>query len=161
MDGLDRGWVDRGARRVAYYTNIPPGPYHFRVAAANNDGVWNEEGASFAFELRPHFYEARWFYALCAVATVLLAVGGYELRVGQLAARERKLNQIVSERTRELEQANQMLARFSYLDAVTGIANRRNFAACLDLERRRVPPDRAPPAPLLDDLPPFQGVDAA
>jgi len=161
LEGFDQGWVDPGTRRVAYYTNIPPGPYRFRVAAANNDGVWNEEGASFPFELKPHFYEARWFYALCAVATVLLAVAGYELRVGQLAARERKLNQVVSERTRELEQANQMLARFSYLDAVTGIANRRNFDACLDLEWRRVRREGAPVSLIMIDIDHFKGFNDA
>jgi hypothetical protein len=41
LDGFDRDWTDAGARRVAYYTNIPPGRYTFRVQAANNDGVWN------------------------------------------------------------------------------------------------------------------------
>jgi diguanylate cyclase (GGDEF)-like protein len=161
LEGFDPGWVDAGTRRVAYYTNIPPGAYRFHVAAANNDGVWNEDGASFAFELKPHFYEARWFYALCAVATVLLAVAGYELRVGALAARERKLNQIVSERTRELEQANQMLARFSYLDAVTGIANRRNFDACLDLEWRRVRREGAPVSLIMIDIDHFKGFNDA
>ena len=161
LEGFDQGWVDPGTRRVAYYTNIPPGPYHFRVAAANNDGVWNEEGASFAFELKPHFYEARWFYALCVVGILLLAGAGYELRVGQLAARERKLNQVVSERTRELEQANQMLARFSYLDAVTGIANRRNFDACLDLEWRRVRREGAPVSLIMIDIDHFKGFNDA
>ncbi len=57
LDGFDRGWTDAGSRRIAYYTNIPPGHYTFRVQAANNDGLWNVEGASLPFELRPHFYQ--------------------------------------------------------------------------------------------------------
>jgi diguanylate cyclase (GGDEF)-like protein len=136
--GFDRQWVDAGPRRVAYYTNIPPGTYRFEVAAANNDGVWNEEGASLAFELRPHFYQALWFHVLAVIGFLALAAYGYRWRIDQLAARERRLAVIVRERTRELEQANQMLARFSYLDAVTGIANRRNFDDGLDLEWRRL-----------------------
>ena len=52
------------ARRTAYYTNIPPGHYTFRVQAANNDGLWNTEGAALQFELRPHFYQTLWFYIL-------------------------------------------------------------------------------------------------
>ena len=64
LEGFDRGWTEAGARRTAYYTNIPPGRYTFRVQAANNDGLWNTEGAALTFELRPHFYQTLWFYAL-------------------------------------------------------------------------------------------------
>ena len=59
--GYDPGWVDAGALRTAYYTRLPPGSYLFRVIACNNDGLWNEEGASLAFTLRPHFYQTLWF----------------------------------------------------------------------------------------------------
>ena len=45
LEGFDRNWTDAGGRRSAYYTNIPPGSYTFRVQAANNDGVWNTTGA--------------------------------------------------------------------------------------------------------------------
>ncbi len=41
LEGFDKDWVDAGTRRVAYYTNIPPGEYRFRVIACNKDGVWN------------------------------------------------------------------------------------------------------------------------
>ncbi len=64
LEGFDQDWTDAGARRVAYYTNLPPGSYRFRVIACNNDGKWNEEGAIFAFTLAPHFYETGFFYAL-------------------------------------------------------------------------------------------------
>ena len=46
LEGFDHGWTEAGARRTAYYTNIPPGRYTFRVQAANNDGLWNTEGAA-------------------------------------------------------------------------------------------------------------------
>ena len=46
--GFDETWVQAGTRRVAYYTNIPPGDYVFRVIACNEDAIWNEEGAAFA-----------------------------------------------------------------------------------------------------------------
>jgi diguanylate cyclase (GGDEF)-like protein len=156
LEGFDRSWVDAGARRVAYYTNIPPGRYEFRVAAANDDGVWNETGAAFAFELRPHVYQARWFWALVGLLTVALAGAGYRLRISRLDARERKLAQLVSERTRDLEQANQMLSRFSYLDAVTGIANRRNFDDCLELEWRRVRREGTPLSLIMVDIDHFK-----
>jgi streptogramin lyase/two-component sensor histidine kinase len=67
LEGFDAEWVDAGGRRVAYYTNIPPGEYTFRVLAANNDGVWNTIGASMRVSLSPHFYQTSWFYVLCVV----------------------------------------------------------------------------------------------
>src|SRR5208283_457711 len=57
LEGYDRDWVDAGTRRVAYYTNLSPGKYHFRVIASNNDGVWNLEGATVGLLLKPHFYQ--------------------------------------------------------------------------------------------------------
>ncbi len=57
LQGFDRGWIEAGSRRAAFYTNLPPGSYRFRVLAANNDGVWNTAGASFGLRLLPHYYQ--------------------------------------------------------------------------------------------------------
>ena len=76
LEGYDDGWVDAGTRRVAYYTNMPPGRYSFRVIASNNVGVWNEAGATFTFYLRPHFYQTWWFYALA-----ILSLGGFAVLI--------------------------------------------------------------------------------
>jgi diguanylate cyclase (GGDEF)-like protein len=157
LEGYDRDWVEAGSRRVAYYTNIPPGRYRFQVAAANDDGVWNETGAAFAFELRPHFYQAPWFYALCGLGVAVLAGAAYRIRISQLAASEARLAALVSERTRELEEANRMLSRFSDLDAVTGIANRRHFDTCLEMEWRRVRRDNVPMSLVMVDIDHFKG----
>jgi ligand-binding sensor domain-containing protein len=70
LENFDPGWTEAGSRRTAYYTNIPAGHYTFRVQAANNDGVWNTEGAALTFVLRPHFYQTLWFYALLILAFV-------------------------------------------------------------------------------------------
>ena len=104
LEGYDPDWIAAGNRRVAYYTNIRPGQYRFRVIAANDDGVWNAGGASFDFYLKPHFYQAAWFQGLCMLAGALVIAGGYRFRVGQLKARERALSRRVNERTRELRQ---------------------------------------------------------
>jgi hypothetical protein len=71
LEGFEKEWRSAGTRHGAFYTNLAPGKYIFRVTACNSDGVWNETGASFTFELEPHFYQAWWFYGL-----VILAVGG-------------------------------------------------------------------------------------
>ena len=72
LEGFDKQWVDAGTRRVAYYTNTPPGRYRFQVTASNEDGVWSEQGATAAFRLRPHLHQTPWFLAVCAVGVLLL-----------------------------------------------------------------------------------------
>src|ERR1051326_5239404 len=103
LEGFDKEWVDAGSRREAYYTNIPHGEYTFRAIAANNDGVWNETGASVSFSLRPFFYQTSWFYALVVFGFAGLGPGVYTLRVRQLKRRETELLSLVNERTRELQ----------------------------------------------------------
>ena len=89
LEGLDQAWIDPGPRRQAFYTNLKPGRYRFRVIAANNEGVWNQTGASVDFEIPPTFLQSRWFLALClGLATVLLWLV-YRLRVAQIAQRVR------------------------------------------------------------------------
>ena len=78
LEGYDREWVHAGTRRVAYYTNLPPGNYRFRIAACNNDGVWNETGTNIAFVLVPRFYQTYWFYGLLAVSIVGAGFGMYQ-----------------------------------------------------------------------------------
>src|SRR5207244_13477788 len=98
LEGFDQSWVDAETRRAAYYTNLSPGKYSFRVKACNDDGIWNEAGASFAFSLQPHFYQSWWFLALCAMSLVAAIVGGHRIRVRQLEAKERELEEIVDQR---------------------------------------------------------------
>jgi signal transduction histidine kinase/ligand-binding sensor domain-containing protein len=84
LEGFDQGWVDAGTRRVAYYTNIAPGAYRFRVQASNADGVWNEAGATLSLRLRPHFYRTGWFYGLCVLALGALGFAFYRSRLLRL-----------------------------------------------------------------------------
>jgi ligand-binding sensor domain-containing protein/signal transduction histidine kinase len=113
LEGYDEVWVDVGTRRVAYYTNIPPGQYRFRVIACNNDGVWNETGAAVEFHLQPHWYETIGFYALLTLGIIGLAIGltrrFHKRRIRQLEARKRELETLVDERTKELQVLNETL----------------------------------------------------
>jgi PAS domain S-box-containing protein len=95
--------VDADARRVAYYTNLPPGHYRFRVIAANDDGVWNREGASLSFVLLPHFYQTAWFRGALGVLFLLAALAGQRLYTRRLRARAAELARMVGERTRDLQ----------------------------------------------------------
>jgi ligand-binding sensor domain-containing protein len=97
LEGFDSDWVDAGTRRFAHYTNLPPGDYRFRVIACNDSGVWNTEGDSFAFLLKPHFHQTVWFYLLCGLAVLLLFGIIYGVRLKQLKANERTLQRRVAE----------------------------------------------------------------
>ena len=61
LEGHDREWHDVGNRRQAFYTNLRPGSYRFRVMASNNSGVWNEAGAALDFSVAPAYYQTTWF----------------------------------------------------------------------------------------------------
>jgi signal transduction histidine kinase/ligand-binding sensor domain-containing protein/DNA-binding response OmpR family regulator len=107
LDGFDKGWIDAGHRRTAYYTRIPPGTYTFRVMASNNDGVWSDTGANLRFTLKPHFFQTIWFDLLCAVAIVAVVGAWYRLRVGRLRRLAGALSEQVALRTAELLQAKE------------------------------------------------------
>ncbi len=103
LEGFDSGWVDAGTRRIAYYANLPHGRYRFRVIACNNDGVWNEAGASFTLEVLPRWHERLLLRLLGAAAFGLAVLGLFRARVGRLKRRERDLAARVEERTHELQ----------------------------------------------------------
>jgi signal transduction histidine kinase/ligand-binding sensor domain-containing protein/CheY-like chemotaxis protein len=104
LTGFDGDWVDAGTRREAHYTNLPAGSYQFQVVAQNNDGVWNEQGATVSIRLEPHFYETILFSVVAAV-TIFLAIGGlFGLRVRRMREQAAALEQIVEDRTRALRE---------------------------------------------------------
>jgi PAS domain S-box-containing protein len=95
LEGLDRDWREVGDRRQAFYTNLPPRRYRFRVAACNNSGVWNEAGAFLDFSIAPAYYQTNWFRALCAAAFLTLVWVLYRLRIQQVRRQERKLRDVI------------------------------------------------------------------
>jgi signal transduction histidine kinase/ligand-binding sensor domain-containing protein len=108
LESFDHGWTEAGSRRTAYYTNIPPGRYTFRVQAANNDGVWNTEGATLVFELRPHFYQTLWFFAVLGAAMAALVVLLLRMR---LVRAEREFRAVLGERNRIAREIHDTLAQ--------------------------------------------------
>jgi signal transduction histidine kinase/ligand-binding sensor domain-containing protein len=108
LENFDKEWTEAGMRRTAYYTNIPPGHYTFRVQAANNDGVWNTEGAGIKFELRPHFYQTLWFYALLVLGAVGMVVLVQKWR---LLRAQREFNAVLGERNRIAREIHDTLAQ--------------------------------------------------
>jgi signal transduction histidine kinase/ligand-binding sensor domain-containing protein len=117
LEGFDRDWVDLGARRQVFYTNLSPRRYSLRVTASNNDGVWNETGAAWTFAVAPAFYQTSWFLGVCSAAGALMLSGLYLLRIRQLDARNRAMiEERVVERMRVARELHDSL-----LQNVTGL----------------------------------------
>jgi signal transduction histidine kinase/ligand-binding sensor domain-containing protein len=101
LDGQDRDWREVVNERQVQYSNLHPGTYRFRVVAANNSGVWNEQGDVLEFSIAPAYYQTGWFTVLCAAGGLGLLWGAYRVRARQLHHRfEMALEARVSERTR-------------------------------------------------------------
>jgi signal transduction histidine kinase/ligand-binding sensor domain-containing protein len=101
LTGVDQGWVDPGSRREAFYTKLGPGRYHFRVIASNNDGVWNNHGATLTFIIPPTFLQSWKFLLLCVLAGAMTLWWLYTMRLRQVAGRIRdRLEQRIAERER-------------------------------------------------------------
>jgi signal transduction histidine kinase/ligand-binding sensor domain-containing protein len=107
MEGLDEDWVDAGTRRFAEYRDLKPGEYTFRVIGSNDDGIWNEEGASIRIIIEPPWYRsilAYIIYFILLVVTVYIIVRWRTIR---LRIENMKLDKMVKERTRTIEEQNE------------------------------------------------------
>jgi signal transduction histidine kinase/ligand-binding sensor domain-containing protein len=107
LNNFETDWTDVGEKRMASYNYLPPGSYSFQVIACNNDGVWNDTGASLKFEVQPYFWQTTWFRVLGGVATVLAAGGvvWFDTR----RRMRRKLER--AERQRDIERERSRIAK--------------------------------------------------
>ena len=103
LEKYDADWVNADTLRVAHYAHLPPGQYRFHVLACNNEGVWNNDGATVAFELRPFFYQTKIFWTLLSLAVV----SGVALAARRHAAQKyrRKLARLESQHAIERDRA--------------------------------------------------------
>lgn len=103
LEGIDNDWTEAGTAREAIYTNLPKGNYRFQVIASNNDGIWNDTGASIQFVIQPYFYETIFFFILIALIIGLSIWGIIVWRIRNIA----RVNS-------ELMKLNEELDRFVY-----------------------------------------------
>jgi ligand-binding sensor domain-containing protein/two-component sensor histidine kinase len=113
LEGYDEDWVEAGDRRSAFYTNLPPGDFQFRVAVHDNGGP-NLNEAAVPLRVAPRFYQTSWFFAafLCALAGV--GVFAYRLRIAYV---RRQYELVLGERTRIAREVHDTL-----MQGVTGIS---------------------------------------
>ncbi len=110
MEGFDKEWNFVGGRRFATYSNLPAGEYVFKVKAANNDGVWNESGASVIVVIHPPFWKTTWFIASAIILILFSAYFWYRRRVAYIHAQKKVLEKIVAKRTTELQMQKEELS---------------------------------------------------
>lgn len=140
LQGYDANWVYAANRRDAFYTNLAPGEYIFKVEAKSAaDYRWSEP-VELKIKLPARWYET-WPVMLVGLLSVVAAIWGmFRLRIAALAKAQRRLQRLVAERTEALSQANQLLQQMSMEDALTGLYNRhylRNHVAQMEGRARR------------------------
>jgi signal transduction histidine kinase/ligand-binding sensor domain-containing protein len=101
LSGIDQDWREVHDRRQAFYTNLGPGGYVFRVIACNNNGVWNAVGDQVSFTIAPAFYQTIWF-RIAMICTGLAAIWTvFRLRLrAATASVESRLSERLLERER-------------------------------------------------------------
>jgi signal transduction histidine kinase/ligand-binding sensor domain-containing protein len=109
LDGVDSRWIDYGARRMAYFHELEPGDYVFRVRGSNNDGVWNETAAAVSFRVQPYYWQTAWFRLLMITAAAGMIAG--VLFLAQRERRRRRAERSAS--ARELQQLRDELAHLT------------------------------------------------
>src|SRR5258708_3694607 len=101
LEGRDGAWREPGTRRQAFYTDLRPGTYRFRVIASNNDGVWNEGGAALEIVIAPAWYQTRAFVVMSIIVSAMILWVAYRLRLRQVAhALSARFDERLVERTR-------------------------------------------------------------
>jgi ligand-binding sensor domain-containing protein/signal transduction histidine kinase len=113
LEGFDRNWIDGGTRRQAFYTNLPPRRYRFRVVA-ENDGVSNDTGDFWDFSIEPTFSQTGWFWAAIAAATLAVTIMAWQLRARQV---QEKFSFVLAERVRVAREIHDTL-----LQSLAGVA---------------------------------------
>ncbi len=152
MEGASDQWVDAGTRREAFFPTLPHGEYRFRVAASTDGRHWREAAAPLVLRVRPHFFETRWFFVVVALAIAAGIAGFLRLRTRQLRRHQAEMERLVNEKTEELRLANERLERLSFIDSLTGLANRRRFDESLEEEWRRARRAGTPLALIVADV---------
>jgi len=107
LEGHDPTWIEAGSRRAAFYSNLAPGNYTFRVIAANDDDIWNTQGATLSFTQTPAYYQT-WWFALVAFGSILTSIYGFlRWRTENLVREKAHLEERIEERTREFARATE------------------------------------------------------
>lgn len=128
LEGFDRNWIETDAsRRLAAYTNLPPGSYTLRLRGSNRDGVWTERDLAIPIRVLPTWYQTLWFMIAACLAALAMVAALVRSRTAYLHRRQAGLERQIADRTADLRAANERLFELATVDPLTGCANRRHF----------------------------------
>ncbi len=102
MEGFDKNWLPSTSDNHATYSNLPPGSYTFKVKAANSEGAWSLQPATFAFRITAPYWRATWFVALIIALFVTMVMLLFNIRTRNLRRQKERLKEEILEATREL-----------------------------------------------------------
>jgi len=168
LQGFDADWIaTEPTRRLASYTNLPPGDYTLELRGSNRDGVWSPP-LRMPIRMLPAWYQTQLFRAVAALFALALVGGLVQVRTVYLRRRQRELQILVAERTaeleersRELHESQRQLEQIAYADPLTGLPNRRLFNDDLRHRVALAVRDGGPFTLLLIDLDGFKAINDA
>lgn len=114
MEGFDEDWTYVGTKREAHYTNLPADSYIFRVIGSNNDGVWNEEGASIIVKIQPPWWATWWFRGVLILLAVWVGVWLYRYTSRKIKSDKLFLERKVAEATDEIKNQAKALLELNH-----------------------------------------------
>jgi diguanylate cyclase (GGDEF)-like protein len=128
LEGFDRGWIETDAsRRLAAYTNLPPGSYSLHLRGSNRDGAWTERDLDIPIRVLPAWYQTLWFELAAMTAGLAAVVAIVRSRTAYLRRRQIELERQIAARTADLSAANERLFDLATTDPLTGCLSRRHF----------------------------------
>ena len=128
LDGFDSDWTETEPnRRLAAYTNLPPGDYSLRLRGSNRDGIWADNVLTVPIRVLPAWYQTVAFRILAGIVFFALIVALVQGRTLYLRRARRELERQVVERTAELRESQRQLQQIAYCDTLTALPNRRMF----------------------------------
>ncbi len=113
LEPFDKKWIDARERRIAYYNNLSPGSYTFKVRAANDGGIWNEDFKSIKLTKEAYYYQENWFKALLGLFLLALAVALYLFQVWGFKSKNVELAKQVEERTKDINTQKEELEKIN------------------------------------------------
>jgi diguanylate cyclase (GGDEF)-like protein len=159
LEGFDEEWMASDPnRRLAAYTNLPPGTYRLDLRATDRDGTWLPP-LTLGVTVQPAWWQSGWFRLLALLAAGAAIAGLVQLRTSYLMRRRRALEQLVASQTRDLTDANRRLQELASRDSLTEIYNRRYFLELATVELERSRRNGRPASLLLIDIDHFKRVN--
>ena len=135
MEGISDRWVEIGNRRFVHFTNLQPGEYTFNVRGTNNDGVWNNAGASSRIKILPPWWRSRYAYASYIILILVLVATVIKLRERKLIREKKVLEEKIRERTSEIakqkdrveESEEKLISTISSIDDLVFVLDSRGY----------------------------------